>query len=161
MASTRRARRPSSSSIRRRWSVWSRRRNDAPAVSSPATPQQRVWDPLLRVLHWTLVAAVALSWVSTSWPTRDHEAVGYVALASVALRLLWGFVGPRHARFAQFVRGPRRPFAYTSRLLRGPEPRYLGHNPPGAWMAIALLASLPAPALPGWPYRPHRVLGPG
>src|SRR5205823_7890320 len=122
---TRRVRRPRSSSIRRRWSV-----------SSPPGPEardERVWDPLLRVLHWTLVVTVVLAWATTIGSGRYHEAAGYVALGCVALRAAWGFVGPAHARFANFVRGPRSTLAYAALLVQGREPRYLGHNPLGGW----------------------------
>jgi len=128
-------------------------------VSAASPPAARVWDPLLRVLHWSLVAAVVLGWATTAWFSTFHEAVGYGGLAIVALRVVWGLVGPRRARFATFVRGPRTTFGYAVRLLRGDAPRHLGHNPLGAWMAIALLACVPALALTGWLYRTERFWG--
>jgi cytochrome b len=119
----------------------------------------RVWDPLLRMLHWTLAGAVALAWITTAWFTNWHEAVGYGGLAVVALRVAWGLVGPRSARFAVFVRGPRATLRYARRLLSGDAPRHLGHNPLGAWMVVALLACVPALALTGWLYRSERFWG--
>jgi cytochrome b len=77
----------------------------------------------------------------------------------VVLRVMWGFVGPPAARFARFVHGPRRTLAYAAQLRRGEEPRHLAHNPLGAWMAIALLACVPALALTGWLYRTDRFWG--
>src|SRR5262245_27781002 len=106
-----------------------------------------VWDPLLRVLHWSLVAAVALAWLTTWRYTGWHEVIGYAGLAVVALRVLWGLAGPKRARFAAFVRGPGATSRYAVRLVHGDAPRHLGHNPLGAWMAIVLLACLPALAL--------------
>ena len=126
---------------------------------SAAPITTRVWDPLLRVLHWSLVAAVALGWATTAWSTTFHEAVGYAGLVIVVLRVVWGFVGTRHARFAAFVRGPRATFTYAARIMRGDAPRHLGHNPLGAWMAIVLLACVPALALTGWLYRTERFWG--
>jgi cytochrome b len=126
---------------------------------SASPPATRVWDPLLRVLHWSLVAAVALGWATTAWSTTFHETVGYAGLVIVALRVVWGFVGTRHARFASFVRGPRATLRYAARLMRGDAPRHLGHNPLGAWMVIALLACLPALAVTGWLYRTERFWG--
>jgi len=117
---------------------------------------QRVWDPLVRLLHWTLAGAVAACWVSGHWPPSDFDAVhhsaGYVAAAAVALRLAWGFAGGRHARLAQFVRGPRAVLAYARALRAGHVPRYIGHNPLGAWMVLALWSTAAALALSGWLY---------
>lgn len=126
---------------------------------SAAPPTTRVWDPLLRLLHWSLVVAFALGWATTAWFTTWHEAVGYGGLVVVLARVAWGLAGPRTARFASFVRGPRATWAYARRLLRGDAPRHLGHNPLGAWMAVALLACLPALALTGWLYRTDRFWG--
>ena len=118
-----------------------------------------MWDLLLRVLHWSLVAAVALAWTTTEWFTGLHEAVGYAGLAVVAVRVLWGFAGPRRARFSDFVRGPRATWRYAARLARGHAPRHVGHNPLGAWMMLALLACIVALALTGWLYRSDRFWG--
>ncbi|NMS24825.1 ABC transporter permease subunit, partial [Vibrio parahaemolyticus] len=71
-----------------------------------------------------------------------HEPIGYVIAAAVALRLAWGLGGPRYARFAQFVRGPGATLAYAGAAWSGRAPRYVGHNPLGAWMILALLALL-------------------
>ena len=119
----------------------------------------RVWDGLVRTLHWTLAAAVATSWVSGHWPPSHFDAVhhtaGYVAGAAVALRLIWGFAaGPnaRYARLAQFVRRPRDVLAYARAMRSGREPRYLGHNPLGGWMVLLLWATAAALSLSGWLY---------
>src|SRR5205814_3455273 len=63
-----------------------------------------------------------------------HEWIGYAALAVVALRAAWGFMGPRYSRFGQFVRSPAKTLAYVKAVAAGREPRYLGHNPLGGWM---------------------------
>ena len=114
----------------------------------------RVWDGLVRTLHWTLAAAVAVCWISGHWPPRDFDAVhhtaGYVAAAAVALRLAWGLAGSGHARLSQFVRGPRAGLAYARALRAGREPRYIGHNPLGGWMVLALWATAAALSLSGW-----------
>ncbi len=111
-----------------------------------------VWDRLVRLLHWTLVAGVALGWLTTEWRTSWHQPVGYAGLVALALRLWWGFAGGRYARFAQFVRGPRATLAYARALLARDERRHLGHNPLGGWMIVALLACLAGLALTGWLY---------
>ena len=124
---------------------------------------RRVWDPLVRLLHWTQAGAVAACWVSGHWPPDDfdavHQTAGYVAGAVVALRLVWGFAGSRHARFAQFVRGPRAVLAYARALRAGHEPRHIGHNPLGAWMVLALLGSTATLALSGRLYTSEWLWG--
>jgi cytochrome b len=110
----------------------------------------RVWDPLVRVFHWSLVAAFAVAWLSAEELDTVHEIAGYVVAALVALRLIWGLVGSRYARFAQFLKGPRETLAYIGDLTRGRERRYLGHNPAGAAMIVALLVALSGTAFTGW-----------
>jgi cytochrome b len=121
-------------------------------VASPDPSRALVWDPLVRVGHWTLVSAVALAWLTRAGWGAWHEWIGYAALAVVTLRIAWGFVGPRFARFRQFVLPPAKTIFYARRVLRGDEPRYLGHNPLGGWMIVALLAAVALTALSGWLY---------
>ena len=110
----------------------------------------RVWDPFVRIFHWGLVAAFAVAWFAADEVQPLHEATGYAVAALLAFRLIWGFVGSRHARFAQFVRGPTATLAYLGDMLRGRERRYLGHNPAGAAMIVALMVTLSGTALSGW-----------
>lgn len=119
------------------------------AATEPAA-EVTVWDPLVRVLHWSLAASVALAWVTAEDMERAHELAGWAVLAIVALRAVWGFVGPRHARFAEFVRPPGEVVAYARGLLDGTAPRHLGHNPLAGWMILALLAALVLTAGSGW-----------
>ncbi|NCT84510.1 MAG: cytochrome B [Comamonadaceae bacterium] len=123
----------------------------------------RVWDGLVRTLHWTLAGAVAAAWISGHRAPADFEAVhhlaGYVALAAVALRLGWGLVGSRHARLAQFLRGPREVLAYARALRAGREPRFIGHNPLGGWMALLLWLCAAAVAITGWLYTTEWLWG--
>lgn len=126
----------------------------------------RVWDPLVRILHWTLVAGVLTAWVTTKLPgvqwanaAKLHEWAGYVVLAVVALRLVWGFCGPRYARFAQFVRGPADTLAYAKQVAVHAEPRHIGHNPLGAWMIVALLLCAALVSATGWLYTSDRFWG--
>jgi len=101
-----------------------------------------VWDLPLRLFHWLLVLLVVLSFVSAKIggnAMQVHLLSGYTVLALLLFRILWGFLGGTHARFASFVRGPAAVIAY----LRGNEGgRHLGHNPAGAWSAILMLAVL-------------------
>jgi cytochrome b len=114
----------------------------------------RVWDPLARIAHWTLVASILAAWITSEVKLdaakRAHEWAGYAALAVVALRLLWGGIGPRYARFRQFVRPPAQTLGYARAVMASAEPRYLGHNPLGGWMVVALLAMAAAAGLSGW-----------
>jgi cytochrome b len=119
------------------------------AATEPAA-ELRVWDPLVRVLHWGLAASVALAWATAEELERAHELAGYAVLAIAALRIVWGFTGPRYARFADFVRPPGEVAAYVRGLLDGSAPRHLGHNPLAGWMILALLAGLLATAGSGW-----------
>lgn len=114
----------------------------------------KVWDSLVRLLHWTLVASVAAAWLSTlGWGfVRFHETSGYVALCTVAIRLVWGFTGRRFAKFAEFVRGAEAVLRYARQLRTNKEPRYMGHNPLGGWMVVALLACVASLGLTGWLY---------
>ena len=66
----------------------------------------KVWDPLVRIFHWTLVAAFSIAFVTEDELLDLHVYAGYVVLGLLAVRLLWGFVGTRHARFSDFVRSP-------------------------------------------------------
>ena len=103
----------------------------------------RVWDLPVRLFHWTLVALVL-----TSWATRElgdmeaHRLSGYAILVLVLFRVLWGFIGTRHARFADFVRTPAAMRAYMRETLAGRPGRFLGHNPAGGWSVLAILACL-------------------
>lgn len=115
-----------------------------PATDTKATvgAEVEVWDPLVRVLHWTLVAAFAVAFATGDEVMILHRWAGYLMLGIVGVRLVWGLIGTRHARFADFVRGPGAVKAYLRTLLSGHPQRYLGHNPAGGAMIVALLATL-------------------
>jgi len=104
-----------------------------------------VWDLPLRLFHWLLVLLVVVSWISASIggnAMQIHLLSGYTILALVLFRILWGFLGSTHARFASFVRGPAAVIAYLRALTRNEPSRHLGHNPAGGWSAILMLAVL-------------------
>lgn len=110
----------------------------------------RIWDPVVRVFHWGLVVAVAVAWLSAEEWGDLHAIAGYVVAGLLAVRLVWGVVGSKFARFAQFLRGPSAVLSYLRDLTVGRERRYLGHNPAGAAMILALLAVLAGAAWTGW-----------
>ena len=128
-------------------------------MNAGATPRVRVWDPAVRILHWSLVAGVAAAWLTRHSPGRWHEWLGYATLAIVAARTAWGFVGSRHARFSDFVKPASATAAYTRDLLAGRELRYLGHNPLGGWMVLALLVLVALVGFTGWLYTTDRYWG--
>lgn len=125
--------------------------------SGPA--QVRVWDPLVRLLHWSLVIAIAVAWFTRHGGGRVHEVAGYVVIGVVVLRTLWGFAGPRYSRFTQFVRAPAATWRYGMQVLARREPRHLGHNPLGAWMIVALLSAALLASGTGWLYTTDRFWG--
>ena len=110
----------------------------------------KVWDPLVRIFHWSLVAGMAAAWLTADEWDRAHEWIGYAIALLVAVRLVWGFVGMPYARFSQFVKGPRETLAYLGRILRGGAERHVGHNPAGAAMIVVLLATISGTVITGW-----------
>jgi cytochrome b len=112
----------------------------------------KVWDRLVRIGHWLLVILVMLSWLTRHSGMAVHEAVGYAALGVVGVRIAWGFYGSRYARFKEFVRSPAATLAYARDVASGEAPRYLGHNPLGGWMILALLVTTLSICLSGWLY---------
>lgn len=114
------------------------------------TDRVQVWDGFVRLFHWSLVALIAGTWLTADGAKTLHERMGYVIVALIAARLVWGVIGSRHARFTDFVRGPRAVLAYLRDLRHGRERRYLGHNPAGGAMIVALLACVAGTALTGW-----------
>jgi cytochrome b len=109
-----------------------------------------VWDPLVRVFHWSLVASFTVAYLSGEGEALVlHAWAGYIIGGLILFRLQWGLAGPKHARFVDFVFTPAIVLAYGRDLLRGQAQRYLGHNPLGGAMVIALLGMLALATLTG------------
>ena len=110
----------------------------------------RVWDPLVRLFHWALVLCIALNLFVLEDGAAGHRWTGYLATSLIVLRIVWGFVGSRHARFADF--GPTRPrlLAHWQRMKTGEPDPHPGHNPAGALMMLALMVLVLGLGLSGY-----------
>jgi cytochrome b len=122
----------------------------------------RVWDPLVRIFHWLLVIAFFSAYATGEDVHEVHEWMGYTVLGLVVFRVVWGLVGPAHARFADFVRGPREVLRNLKDVMLMHPKRYLGHSPAGAAMVVLLLAMLAATTVTGVVAdEQHEQAGPG
>jgi cytochrome b len=122
----------------------------AVAASSAQARTVRVWDLFVRIFHWSLAGLFAVAFVTGDEIEWLHNRVGYAIAALVALRVVWGFVGSRHARFGGFVRSPRDTATYLRQAAQWKAPRYLGHNPAGGAMVVALLVMIGGIAATGF-----------
>lgn len=143
-------------------------------MTDHTTTEIPVWDPLVRLFHWLLVLAFAIAYLTQGDPFEDlleqldgawlqtvHVWAGYTIGGLLLFRLIWGLVGPRYARFSDFVYRPSEVFAYAKAVLTLRAPRYLGHNPAGGAMIIALLLSLAVTVIAGLMlYGADKGLGP-
>ncbi|SCY97780.1 cytochrome b/b6 domain-containing protein [Microvirga guangxiensis] len=122
----------------------------AVAASSAQAKTVRVWDPFVRIFHWSIVVLFAAAFATGDEIEWLHIRIGYAIAALVALRIVWGFVGTRHARFGDFVRSPGEIATYSGQALRFRAPRHLGHNPAGGAMVVALLVLVAGIAATGF-----------
>ncbi|MBR0914617.1 cytochrome b/b6 domain-containing protein [Bradyrhizobium japonicum] len=120
----------------------------AGGVTPPATV--KVWDPFVRIFHWSLVSLFILAYATGDEIERVHVAAGYAIAGLLAARVVWGFIGPQHARFLNFVRPPREVLAYLRDMAMLRAPRYIGHNPAGGAMIVALLVALVGTCVTGY-----------
>ena len=100
-----------------------------------------VWDIPTRLFHWLLAASFTGAFLTAeSEQYRDvHVALGYLLLALIGFRIVWGLVGTRYARFRSFAFRPSQVLSYLRSLLRGSPQHYVGHNPAGSWVIYGLL----------------------
>jgi cytochrome b len=126
------------------------------------TEKRMVWDLPLRLFHWLLVLSIAASWYTAENSdefievgerifsyTQLHFYLGYWALGLISFRIVWGLVGPRHARFAGFITGPGKFFTYLRSFFKRDSPPSVGHNPMGAWVVVIMLLMIGAQAVTG------------
>ena len=99
----------------------------------------KVWDPFVRLFHWALVGFFAFSFLTGDEWKDAHIVSGYVIGALVTFRVLWGLIGSEHARFVNFIYSPVTVLRFIAESAALKAKRYLGHNPAGGAMVIALL----------------------
>jgi len=109
----------------------------------------KVWDPFVRIFHWSLVGLFVLAYFTGDDNDAIHVWAGYTIVLLIVLRIIWGFAGSKHARFSDFVRSPAAAFRYLKEVVRGKAPRFLGHNPAAGWMVLLLLVSILATGASG------------
>ncbi len=124
----------------------------AEADAAPARAKVLVWDAPVRFFHWLMAISFAGAWLtaeSDRWHLV-HVTLGFTMAGLLAFRIVWGFVGPRHARFSSFVRRPSAAARYLASALRGRPEHHTGHNPAGALAIVALLLLAFAVTATGW-----------
>lgn len=109
----------------------------------------KVWDIFIRFFHWLLVLSIIAQLVTAEANTGVHVIIGYFIVLLLLARIVWGFVGSKHARFVDFIYPPKEVFIYFSDLTKRKPKHYLGHNPAGGAMVIALLFVLSLTAFAG------------
>lgn len=102
----------------------------------------KIWDPLVRIFHWSLVGAFLVAYITEEDFLTLHVWAGYTVLGLVLFRILWGFIGSRYARFSSFVFSPAKILQYLKDLPLFKAKRYLGHNPAGGAMILLMLLCL-------------------
>lgn len=121
---------------------------EAGDIASPA--MVRVWDPLVRIFHWLLVGLFTFAFFTGDAWQSLHETAGYIVAGLIAARLIWGFAGPRYARFKSFLHRPSTVAGFLGDTVRMKARRYLGHNPAGGLMVVALLLAIAVISVSGW-----------
>ncbi len=104
--------------------------------------QIKVWDPLVRFFHWALVSAFTIAYITEEDFLTIHSWAGYLILMLLCIRLAWGFLGTRYARFSDFLYSPKKIIQFLKDTSRLNAKRYLGHNPAGGAMVLLLMFSL-------------------
>jgi cytochrome b len=118
----------------------------------PSRKAVAVWDWPVRIVHWSLVVLITVSWITSEVGGNAmtyHMWSGYTILTLLIFRIAWGWVGSRHARFGSFVRGPREVIRYAASLAGARSSSFLGHNPLGGWSVVLMLLSMTLQAATG------------
>lgn len=131
---------------------------DTQACLDPPRATVQVWDPLVRLCHWTLAVGFIAAFL-TEEGDLGHRVAGYAAAGAVLIRLVWGFVGSVHARFSSFVPGPSQLVSHLIDMLNGRDRRYVGHNPAAGAMALTLLGLVSVLGVTGWMLTTNQYYG--
>jgi len=110
----------------------------------------KVWDPIVRAFHWTVVIACMLNLFVLEEGKYWHRVTGYVVATAIAVRIVWGFIGTRHSRFSDFLPTRAKVMDQVLGIVDGHEKRYIGHSPLASVMMLSLMALLAATVLTGW-----------
>jgi cytochrome b len=110
-------------------------------MTTDSLPRRR-WDPIVKLTHWSIVAAVLANAVVTEEGSNAHIWVGYALAAILGLRLLWGLIGPAEARFSAFLPSPANALAHIRDIREGRKSEHRSHNPLGALMVYAIWSCL-------------------
>jgi len=102
----------------------------------------KVWDPLVRYFHWGLVMAFFIAYITEEDFLVIHSYAGYAVLGLLLIRIIWGFIGTRHARFRDFIYSSKDIKQFVGNTLRFKAKRYIGHNPAGGAMILLMIVSL-------------------
>jgi len=114
------------------------------STPKPGPLTVKVWDIFVRVFHWVVAIAFFVAYFTEDDFLTVHVWAGYTIGVLIVLRIAWGFVGPKHARFSDFLFSPFKVWQYLIALIGFRAKRYLGHSPAGAVMVFALLIGLAA-----------------
>ena len=109
-----------------------------------------VWDPFVRLFHWSLVGLFAFSYFTGDEWKSAHVVSGYLIGGLIVMRVLWGLFGSEHARFVNFIYRPATVLSFLADTARMRAKRYIGHNPAGGAMVIALLLTVGGIATTGY-----------
>jgi cytochrome b len=102
----------------------------------------KIWDRFVRIFHWSLVILFITAYFTRESSELIHQGAGYTMIVLVIMRLIWGFVGGKHALFKNFIYSPQITFLFLFDTIRFKAKRYLGHNPAGGAMVVALLSMI-------------------
>ena len=110
--------------------------------AKPTIAPPTLWDPVIRLTHWGIAVAVLGNALVTKGGGVTHVSLGWLVMALLLMRLVWGVLGPAEARFSAFPPNPVAAVRHLARLLTGRVDHYPSHNPAGAMMVYAFWATL-------------------
>ncbi|WP_428624755.1 cytochrome b/b6 domain-containing protein [Sedimenticola sp.] len=111
--------------------------------------EARVWDLPVRLFHWSLAICFMIAYITEDDFISLHSFAGYTIIGLIGFRIIWGFIGSRHARFKDFIHPPTTVIGYLKQVVRFKADRFVGHNPAGGAMVVALMVALSLTILSG------------